>query len=260
MNRIDVNTDTGESFGRWRLGDDASLLSHVSSANVACGMHAGDPLVMDRTVAACVEKGVAVGAHPGFPDLQGFGRREMKMSPPEVEAFVVYQVGALRAFLESRGTGMTHVKAHGSLYNMASVDDGTALAIARGVARSTRKGEHLVLVGLSGSRLLWAGQKVGIPSAAEGFCDRAYTGDGNLMPRSVPGSVITDLDQVAARAVSMVRDGRLTQADGKQLELKVDTICIHSDTPGAAQIARAVNEALRAAGIEIVQLHRVLGL
>jgi UPF0271 protein len=260
VNRVDVNTDTGESFGRWRLGDDESLLSHVSSANIACGLHAGDPLVMDRTVAACVERGVAVGAHPGFPDLQGFGRREMKMSPAEVEAFVVYQAGALRAFLESRGSGMTHVKAHGSLYNMASVDDDVALAVARAVGRSTRKGEHLVLVGLSGSRLLWAAEKAGIPSAAEGFCDRAYQSDGNLVPRGVPGSVITDLEEIAARAVGMVRDGQLAAADGKQLEVKVDTICIHSDTPGAAQIAGAVNAALRAAGIEVAQLHRVLGL
>jgi len=260
VKRVDVNTDTGESFGRWRLGDDESLLRYVSSANIACGMHAGDPLVMDGTVAACAKHGVAAGAHPGFPDLQGFGRREFKMSPAEIEAYVMYQVGALRPFLDSRGLVMTHVKAHGSLYNMASVQDEMALAIARGVARSTRKGERLVLVGLSGSRLLWAGEKAGVPTAAEGFCDRAYGAGGNLVPRGMPGSVITDLDQIAARAVGMVRDGRLTAADGSQLELKVDTVCIHSDTPGATRIAEAVNGAFRAAAIEIVQLHKVLGL
>jgi len=260
VRRIDVNTDTGESFGRWRLGEDESLLTYVSSANVACGMHAGDPVVMERTVSACAANGVAVGAHPGFPDLQGFGRRQMKMTPSEVEAYVIYQVGALRAFTESRGLGLTHVKAHGSLYNMASVDDGIALAIARGVARSTRKGENLVLVGLAGSTQLWAAEKTGVPAAPEGFCDRAYGSDGNLVPRGVQGSVITGLDQVAARAVSMVREGTLTSIDGKPVNLKVDTICIHSDTPGATEIARAVNQALKAAGIEVVPLHEVLGL
>lgn len=260
MNKIDVNTDTGESYGRWHLGDDRSLLTYVSSANIACGMHAGDPPGMDGVVAACVENGVATGAHPGFPDLQGFGRREMKMSPSEIEAFVMYQVGALRVFAESRGAGLTHVKAHGSLYNMASVDDGMALAIARGVARCTRKGEHLVLVGLAGSRLLWAGEKTGLPVAAEGFCDRAYRSDGNLVPRGIAGAVVTDLESIAARAVGMVRDGYLTAIDGSRLALKVDTICIHSDTPGAAEIARAVNGALKASGIEITSLHRVLGL
>lgn len=260
VNKIDVNTDTGESYGRWRLGDDESLLTYVSSANIACGMHAGDPPAIDKMVAACVDAGVAIGAHPGFPDLQGFGRREMKMSPTEIETFVMYQVGALRVFAESRGAGLTHVKAHGSLYNMAAVDDQMALAVARGVARSTRNGEHLVLVGLAGSRLLWAGDKIGIPKAAEGFCDRAYSSDGNLVPRGVPGSMVTDLEAIAGRAVGMVRDGRLTTIDGKQLDLHVDTICIHSDTPGASAIAKTVNGALKAAGIEVTALHALLGL
>jgi UPF0271 protein len=260
VNKIDVNSDTGESFGRWSLGDDRSLLTYVSSANIACGLHAGDPPVMDSVVAACVENRVAVGAQPGFPDLQGFGRREMKMSQSEVETFVMYQVGALRAFAESRGVGLTHVKAHGSLYNMASVDDKLALAVARGVARCARKGEHLVLVGLAGSRLLEAGQKVGLPVAAEGFCDRAYSSDGNLVPRGTPGAVVTDLDAIAARAVGMVRDGVLTAIDGSRLALRVDTICIHSDTPGAAQIAKAVSHALKMAGIEVSSLPGVLGL
>lgn len=258
--RIDVNTDTGESYGRWRLGDDESLLTYVSSANVAGGMHAGDPVVMDRTVAACVRSGVAIGAHPGFPDIQGFGRREMKMSPAEIEAYVMYQVGALRAFAESQGAPLTHVKAHGSLYNMASVDDAIATAIARGVGRSTRNGEALVLVGLAGSRQLWAAEKAGIPCASEGFCDRAYSSDGNLVPRGVQGSIITDLATIGQRAVGMVRDGALTAIDGKPLRLKVDTICIHSDTPGAAAIAKAVNQALKAAGIDIVPVRKVLAL
>ncbi|MGE5580327.1 MAG: LamB/YcsF family protein [Bacillota bacterium] len=258
--KMDVNTDTGESFGRWQLGDHARLLPYVSSANIACGMHAGDPPVMDQVVSDCLSAGVAVGAHPGFPDLQGFGRREIKMSPKEVESFVMYQVGALKVFAESHGAGLTHVKAHGSLYNMASVDDALAMAVARGVARSTRRGEHLVLVGLAGSRLLWAGQKLGLPVAAEGFCDRAYTSDGNLVPRSVPGSLVTDLAAIAERAVGMARGGAITAIDGSRLSLKVDTLCIHSDTPGAVEIAASVSSALKSAGIEVVPLHRVLGL
>lgn len=258
--KVDVNTDTGESFGRWRLGNDDALLAYVSSANIACGMHAGDPSVMDSTVASCVEKGVATGAHPGFSDLQGFGRREIRMAPGEIESLVMYQVGALKVFAESRGASLTHVKVHGSLYNMASVDERIAMAVARGVARSTEKGEHLILVGLPGSSQLWAAKKLGIPAAAEGFCDRAYYSDGKLVPRSAPGSVITDVGAIAARAVDMVRNGRVDTLGGGQLDLAVETICIHGDTPGALEIAKAVRASLEAAGIEVVNLHRVLGL
>lgn len=256
--RIDVNTDTGESYGRWQLGDDARLLPYVSSANIACGMHAGDPVVMDKVVADCAARGVAIGAHPGFPDLQGFGRREIRMSPAEVESFVMYQVGALRVFAESRGVGLTHVKAHGSLYNMASVDDGLAMAVARGVMRAN--GKSLVLVGLAGSRLLWAGRQLGLSVAAEGFCDRAYQSDGNLVPRNVPGAVVTDPAAIAKRAVAMAKDGSIQAIDSSHLELHVDTLCIHGDTPGAADIAKAVNSALREAGVEVVPLQEVLGL
>lgn len=254
-----MNTDTGESFGRWTICDDESLLSYVSSANIACGAHAGDPVVMDRMAAACAEKGVGIGAHPGFPDLQGFGRREMRMSPGEIEVFVVYQIGALRAFAESRGQNLTHVKPHGSLYNMASVDEGIALAVARGVARSTRKGEKIVLVGLANSLMIEAARKVGIPAASEGFCDRGYTRDGNLAKRGTPGAVVTDVEAVARRAVSMVTEGAIASLDGTKVSLKVDTLCIHSDTPGAIDIAIAVNRALREAGIEIAGIKKVVG-
>ena len=260
MRRIDINTDTGESFGRWKLGDDESLLRWVSSANVACGMHAGDPLVMDSTVAACGKHGVSVGAHPGYPDLQGFGRREIRMTAAEIEAYMLYQIGALNAFLEARQMKMTHVKAHGSLYNMACVDEGIALAVARGIAKASKEGRPLVLVGLPGSSLIWAGGKVGLPVASEGFCDRAYQDDGNLVPRSKQGSVITDLTEIAARAVRMVRDGRVTTETGKVLELNVDTVCIHSDTPGAPAIAKAVSEALVRSGVEIAAIDKVLGI
>lgn len=258
--RIDINTDTGESFGRWRMGDDESLLAYVSSANIACGAHAGDPVVMDRVAAACAEKGVGAGAHPGFPDLQGFGRREMRMSPSEIESFVMYQIGALRVFVESKGRTLTHVKPHGSLYNMASVDEAAAQAIARAVARSARKGENIVLVGLANSLIIESARKAGIPAASEGFCDRGYAPDGNLARRGTPGSLVTDAESAARRAVDMVTKGTVTALDGTEVSLKVDTICVHSDTPGAVEIAAAVRSALAKAGVEIAGVRRVLGI
>jgi UPF0271 protein len=258
--RVDLNTDTGESFGRWKICDDESLLLYVSSANVACGAHAGDPLVMDSIAAACARHGVGIGAHPGFPDLQGFGRREMRMSPSEIESFMMYQIGALRAFAEHYGQALTHVKPHGSLYNMASRDEAVAEAVARGVARSTRPGENLVLVGLANSLMMDAAKKVGIPAASEGFCDRGYTSDGNLAPRGTPGALVTDVAQVARRALEMVTEGIVVALDGTRVSLRVDTICIHSDTPGALDIAVAVNSALTGAGVEITGIRKVIGV
>ncbi|HHW17983.1 MAG TPA: 5-oxoprolinase subunit PxpA [Firmicutes bacterium] len=257
MRCIDLNTDTGESFGRWTLGADEELISFVSSANIACGMHAGDPVVMDRTVEICRKKGVSVGAHPGFPDLQGFGRREMRMTTKEVESYVLYQIGALQAFCGSFGLRLSHVKPHGALYNMAATDMDLALSVARGVARA---GNDLILVGLAGSLLLDAADRIGIPRASEGFCDRAYNPDGTLMPRSSPGAVITDISEIASRAVRMVKDGVVLSSDGKEIPLRVDTICVHGDTPGAAKIAKAIKEALSENGIEIVPLPKVLAV
>lgn len=250
MRRIDINADLGESFGRWTLGDDR-LFSYISSANVACGMHAGDPVVMTKTVELCLEHKVACGAHPGYPDIQGFGRRKIEMSPAEIESFVLYQIGALQAVARARKVPLTHVKPHGALYNVASVDEKVARAVARGVALAD---ENLVLVGLAGSVLLDAAKASGLRAASEGFCDRAYTATGDLVPRSVPGSVITDLDIVAMRAVDMVVNGSISAIDGTQIQLKVDTICIHSDTPGALAIAQKVRTALETAGVEISPL------
>lgn len=258
--RVDINTDAGESFGRWKIGDDESLLPYVSSANVACGAHAGDPLAMERMAAACARHGVGLGAHPGFPDLQGFGRREMRMSPSEIEAFMMYQIGALRIFAEYYGTPLTHVKPHGSLYNMASVDESYAEAVARAVARSTRRGETLVLVGLANSLMTDAAKKVGVPFASEGFCDRGYTRDGNLVKRGTPGALISQVSEVAKRAAQMVTERTVTALDGTQVPLRVDTICIHSDTPGALDIAAGVNSALKEAGVEIVGIRKVIGI
>ncbi len=254
MKRIDLNADLGESFGRWRIVDDEELLSYVSSANVACGSHAGDPVIMDKTVRVCAEKRVAIGAHPGFPDLQGFGRRNMGMTPAEIEALVMYQVGALRAFVQSCGQRLSHVKPHGALYNMAAVDLEIASAVARGVARSTPPGEHTILVGLAGSESLAAASRIGLQVAAEGFCDRAYRENGTLVDRNVPGAVLHDPASVAVRAVSMVTEGTVVSVENTLLNLPLDTICIHSDTPGAPQIAKAVCSALCEAGIAVQPL------
>lgn len=257
MPYIDLNTDTGEGFGRWVLGDDDLLLSYVTSANIACGLHAGDPVVMDRLSRSCAEKGVSIGAHPGFPDLQGFGRREIRMTPSEIESFIVYQVGAIKAFACSLGKPLTHVKPHGSLYNMAASDEEVALAVARGVARCVNPGEELILVGLAGSLSLHAASKLGLPHASEAFCDRAYNSDGSLMNRHKPGAVLQDPSEIAERAVSMVTQGSLVSADGKLLTLKADTLCIHGDTPGAANIARTVRESLEKAGVGVLPLSQI---
>lgn len=249
--RIDLNSDLGESFGPWPMGQDAALMDSISSANVACGFHAGDPGTMRATVRLAREKGVAVGAHPGFPDLVGFGRREMKASPAEVEDFVLYQVSALAGIAAAQGVRLQHVKAHGALYNMACKDRALADAIAKAVAAFDR---GLILFGLPNSELLRAGQAAGLQVAAEVFADRAYDPDGSLTPRSKPGSVIHDTQQVVERAVIMVRDKKVVAIDGSTIALQADTICLHGDTPGAADHARAVRKGLESAGIQIASL------
>jgi 5-oxoprolinase (ATP-hydrolysing) subunit A len=246
--RIDLNSDVGESFGPWPMGDDPRLMEAISSANVACGFHAGDPSGIRRTVSLAQAHGVAVGAHPGFPDLVGFGRRDLHASPEEVEDFVLYQVGALAAIARAAGTTLTHVKAHGALYNMACRDERLARAIARGVAAFDRS---LPLVGLPGSSLLRAGLSEGLPVLAEGFADRAYEPDGTLVSRRKAGSVIHDLEAVAARSVRMARDRQVVAVDGTVLDLTVDTICVHGDTPGAGDLARRIRQALEGAGIRV---------
>ncbi|HXW06120.1 MAG TPA: 5-oxoprolinase subunit PxpA [Vicinamibacterales bacterium] len=249
--RIDLNSDVGESFGSWRIGSDAEVMRSITSANVACGYHAGDPAVMRQTVRAAREAGVAVGAHPGFPDLVGFGRRELRASPREVEDMVLYQVGALAAIAAAEGVSLRHVKAHGALYNMATRDRALADAIAGAIRAFDRS---LVLFGLPGSELLRAGEAAGLRVVSEGFADRAYEPDGSLSPRTRPGSVIDDPDRVVARAVRLVRDGRVTCADGTELAIEVETLCTHGDTPGAGELTRRLREGLGAAGITVCAL------
>jgi len=248
---IDLNSDLGESFGPWPMGQDAALMDSITSANVACGFHAGDPGVMRATIALAREKGVAIGAHPGFQDLVGFGRREIKASPSEVEDLVLYQVSALAGMAAAQGAALQHVKAHGALYNMACRDRALADAIARAVAAFDRS---LILFGLPGSELLRAGEAAGLAVAAEVFADRAYDPDGSLTARSKPGSVIHDTPKVVERAIKMVRDQKVIAVDGSTIALRADTICLHGDTPGAADHARAVRAGLEHAGIKIANL------
>lgn len=252
--RIDLNADLGEGFGAWTMGADEAVLAYVTSANVACGFHAGDPLVIDRTVSRAARAGVAVGAHPSHFDLRGFGRREIAADPAEVEADVVYQVSAVAGFARAHGAQLTHVKPHGALFNQAARDERLARAIARGVARL---GRDLVLVGLAGSEAMReAARAEGLRFAAEAFADRAYDRDGHLVPRSVPGAVLTDPDSAAAKAVRIVRDGRVESIDGVEVALQADTLCLHGDNPHALAIARAVRQALEAAGVSVRALDR----
>jgi UPF0271 protein len=245
---VDLNCDMGESYGPWRMGQDEALLEWVSSANIACGWHAGDPATMARTVRAAVARGVALGAHPGLPDLQGFGRREMAISAEEARGMTLYQVGALHAFARAAGGRLAHVKAHGALYNMAARDP----RLARAVAEAVRDFDPaLVLVGLSGSELVRAGQAAGLACASEVFADRGYEPDGSLTPRGLPGAMIEDEDQAVARVLRMVLEGKVAGRDGADLEIRADTVCIHGDQPKALAFARRLREALERAGVAI---------
>ena len=245
---IDVNADLGESFGRWTLGDDAALMKSITSANVACGYHAGDPVTMRRTVRLAVEAGVAIGAHPGFPDLTGFGRRNMAMAAGEVEDMVLYQVGALAAIAAAEGARLQHVKVHGALYNMAVRDRALASAIANAVRAAD---STLLIFGPPGSELVRAAADAGLRAAAEGFADRSYEPDGSLTRRDLPGAVIHDLHIVVERAIRMVRDGVVRTRAGGDIPMRVDTICAHGDTPGSAELARHLRLELERAGVTV---------
>jgi UPF0271 protein len=246
--RIDLNCDLGESFGAWRMGNDEAILGHVTSANIACGFHAGDPAVMQRTVQACVARSVAIGAHPSLPDLQGFGRRDMRVTPDEAYALVLYQIGALDAFARAQGTRLHHVKPHGALYNMAARDAKLAQAIAQAVRDYDTK---LVLFGLSGSELIRAGREAGIAVANEVFADRTYQSDGSLTPRSRPDAMIHDVEQSIAQVLGMVERGTVRATDGGEVKVEADTLCIHGDEPTAPAFAIRLRTVLQTAGIEV---------
>ena len=254
MNRaIDLNSDLGESFGAYQIGFDAELFPLISSANVACGFHGGDPRVMEQTVAAARQHGVAVGAHPGFPDLVGFGRREMLATPDEVRTDTLYQIGALDAFCRATGTELQHVKAHGALYNRAVKDPLLAEAIAAAVAAYDKA---LIFLAQPGTALFAAAEAIGLPTAREGFADRAYNPDGTLVSRREAGALIHDPEIAAGRALRLVAEGLVTAIDGTELEMTIDSLCIHSDTPGAVAMARAIRARFDAAGIDVRPLRR----
>lgn len=249
--RIDINADVGESFGVYSLGADAALMRSITSASIAAGFHAGDPSVLRRTINLAKSHGVAIGAHPGFPDLVGFGRRELQVAPAEAEDFVLYQIAAVAGVAAAEGAKLQHVKPHGALFNMAARDASLAAAIARAVAAFDRS---LILFGLPGSQILAAGRAAGLRVAAEVFADRAYEPDGSLTPRSRPGSVIHDAGAVASRAIRMITERVVDAADGTIVPLDADTICVHGDTPGAPQLAADLRARLEAAGVTVAAI------
>ena len=251
MTTIDLNCDLGESFGHYKLGENIAILKYITSANIACGFHAGDPSVMRETVARCIEHQVAIGAHPGLPDLVGFGRREMAISPTEAYDLTVYQIGALHAVATSQGGTIRHVKPHGALYNMAAKNPALAEAIAKAVYDVS---PNLILFGLAGSELITAGQKYGLPIANEVFADRTYTNDGILTPRSNNNAVITSDEAALAQVLQMVKTQTVNATSGETVSLQADTICLHGDGEKAVVFAKMISETLTAEGIDIKEI------
>lgn len=252
--KLDINCDMGESYGAWTMGHDEALMPHITSASIACGWHAGDPQVMRRTVTLANTHGVRIGAHPGYPDLLGFGRRPMQLSPGQAKDYLLYQIGALAAFAKAEGLRLQHVKPHGALYTVAAKDRALSEEIAEAVAEAD---PTLVLVGPPESELLRAGQRAGLRVAREGFGDRAYNEDGRLVSRRLPGALVTDPDAVADRVLMML-EGKVRAITGRMIAIMVDTICLHGDTPGAAAIAKRLRERLAGAGVKLVPLGELL--
>jgi UPF0271 protein len=250
-NRVDLNCDMGESFGAYRIGADEDVFPFITSANVACGFHGGDPAVMRTTIARARQSGVAIGAHPGFQDLIGFGRRNMDVTPDEVYDLVVYQVGALLGFANAAKVRLQHVKAHGALYNMAAVKADLAAAIARAVRDVD---QELILFGLPGSHLISEGKAAGLRTAGEAFADRNYMSDGTLVSRKRPDAQVHDADEAVRRAIRMIREGKVTPVDGPDIPIAVDTICIHGDGAHAAEFASKLRSSFEESGIAVNSL------
>ncbi len=243
---VDLNCDMGEGYGAYTIGNDKALLPYVTSANIACGFHAGDPAVMKKTVRLALEHGVAIGAHPGLPDLVGFGRRALAVSPEEAYDMIIYQIGALTGFVQAAGGTLHHVKPHGALYNMAAVDGALAEAIAEAVYAAS---PNAVLYGLAGSALIKAGNKLGMKTAQEIFADRTYRQDGTLTPRNLPNALISDQEEALQQVVRLIREGKVTSQQGTEVTLKADTVCIHGDEPHALQFASLIHQTLKSEGI-----------
>ena len=251
VNKIDLNSDVGESFGNYKLGLDEDVIPLISSANIACGFHAGDPVVMRRTIAIARENGVAIGVHPGFPDLMGFGRRNLDASLEEIKDYVIYQIGALQAFAVAQGMKVQHVKPHGALYNMAVKNPAIWEAVAEAIAAVDTRLILFVLAVKDRENLEAVGSRYGIRIAYEFFGDRAYNSDGSLVSRKEPGAVIHDSEIVAEKILKMVKKGKVVCKDGSEIEMTTDTICVHGDNPSALSLVRKIRETLQTSGVEI---------
>lgn len=253
MYKVDLNCDLGESFGNYKIGCDEEVIPFISSANIACGFHASDPVVMDKTVEMAKRCGISVGAHPGFPDLMGFGRRKMDITPHEAKVMLQYQIGALDAFCKAHNIKMSHVKPHGALYNMAGKDIELSLAICEGIKSVN---PNLILLGLSGSKMIEAAKMTGIKYASEVFADRAYNDDGSLVDRKKNGAVITDEDEAIKRVIQIVKEGRVKSINGNDIKIEAQSICIHGDNIKALEFAKKIRHSLECENIEILSLDK----
>lgn len=251
MFKVDLNSDLGESFGNYKIGLDEEVIKYVTSVNVACGWHAGDPLVMEKTIKLAKENEVAVGAHPGFPDLMGFGRRNLSVSPSEMKNYIKYQLGALMAFGKSQGKKIQHVKPHGAMYNMAAKDLKLAVAIAEAIYEVDK---DIILLGLANSELIKAGERVGLKVANEVFADRAYNADGTLVSRSKEGAVIHDADVAIARVIRMIKEGKVTSITGEDVEINAQSICVHGDNPEAVEFVKRIKTKLQEEGVKVTAM------
>lgn len=251
MYQVDLNSDLGESFGNYKIGLDEEVIKYVTSANIACGWHAGDPLVMEKMIKIAKEQKVGIGAHPGFPDLMGFGRRNISASPDEVKAYIKYQLGALMAFARAKKEKIQHVKPHGAMYNMAAKDKTLAKAIAEAIYEVD---ENIILMGLANSEMVKAGKEIGLKVANEVFADRAYNPDGTLVSRKLEGAVIHDPQVAIERVIKMVKFGKVTAINGEEIEIKADSICVHGDNERAVEFVKEIRSCLKDAGVEVTAL------
>jgi len=254
-NKVDLNCDMGESFGAYKLAMDEEAIKYITSANIACGYHAGDPQVMAQTVDMALTHGIGLGAHPGYPDLMGFGRRKMDVAPGEMKNYFIYQIGALQAFASSKGVKLQHVKPHGALYNTAAVDKELARALAQVIYNLDK---DLIFMVLANSEMEWAAEEIGLKYAREIFADRHYNSDGTLVSRSNPQSVIKNSDEAAKRLVKVIKTGQIEALDGTSFPVKADSICVHGDTPGAIQHMINLRQSLEEAGIDVISMGKFI--
>jgi UPF0271 protein len=254
VNKIDLNCDMGESFGAYKLGMDEEVIQYITSANIACAWHAGDPLVMDRTVKMAVDHGVGVGAHPGYPDLMGFGRRNMDCTPQEIRGYLIYQIGAIEAFCKAHGCRLQHVKPHGALYLTAVENEEVARAIAEAIVSVNPELFYVALAGAKGQLVTRIGREVGLKVIYEAFPDRAYTPEGTLVSRRLPGAVIKDPQAVSERALRMAKEGLVIAVDGTSIALEAQTLCVHGDTPTAVDLVKSIRETLEADGVAVTHM------